>query len=134
MTKSNVFALEAKCFLIAVSTIASVASAQQPTIDCNDWTTKGLSQLEMNACAWQDAKTTQEKLAQLLKELRKRFATNGLRLNQLEETQKSWERFVQEDCNLESASYEGGSMQPMVEALCRANATTQRIERLRLFL
>jgi uncharacterized protein YecT (DUF1311 family) len=134
MTKSGIFVLETQCFLIAVLAIAAVAAAQQPTIDCTDWKAKSLSQLDMNACAWQDVKIAREKLGQLLRELRKVFATNGTRLNRLEETQKSWERFILEDCRLEGASYEGGSMQPMMEALCRANATTQRIERLRLFL
>jgi uncharacterized protein YecT (DUF1311 family) len=139
MRTSRTFSVTGWCawFLILVGT-SSFALAQESanieTINCKDWKEKPLGQIEMNICAGQDAKTTQEKLARLLEELRKKLAMSSERLNRFDQNQRSWEEFAHKDCEWESASYEGGSMQPMVYALCIINARNERIDRLRFFL
>ena len=135
-------------FLAAVVLVCSFSIAQDrfdpDKINCEGWRKKdlGLGQAGMNICAIRDANAARKKLAQLVEELRKKllseakkFGTNeAMQWQRLAETQKIWEQFVAKDCEWESGFFEGGSVQPMIQAGCIAGQTTDRTEHLRNFL
>jgi uncharacterized protein YecT (DUF1311 family) len=138
-------------FLTAGLLISSSPTAQEKSgwdsINCAGWqkTDLGLGQMGMTICASRDADAARKKLSQLLAELHSKFLTNAKKfpiiknseqaqVKRLTQSQNSWEQFVTQACEWESAFYEGGSMQPMVNSLCIADYTTDRIEHLRRFL
>ncbi len=103
---------------------------------CADWMNKRLSQADASTCAARDAEAERARLQRLLQDLRRKF-TAGRQERQwqrLESLQKEWEQFARNDCSWESGFAEGGSMQPIVNSLCMAGATANRIDRLRIFL
>ncbi|GEM_PF-6808740 len=103
---------------------------------CADWMNKRLSQNDASACAARDAESERARLQRLLQDLRKKF-TAGRQERQwqrLESLQKEWEQFARNDCNWESGFAQGGPMQSVVTSMCMANATANRIDRLRIFL
>lgn len=103
---------------------------------CADWMQKRLSQADASTCAARDAEGERARLQRLLQDLRKKF-TAGRQERQwqrLETLQKEWDQFARDDCNWESGFAQGGSMQSMVTSMCMANATANRIDRLRIFL
>ena len=116
---------------------AAGSPAASPSADmCADWMNKRPSQNDANTCAARDAEGERTRLQRLLQDLRRKF-TNSRQDRQwqrLESLQKEWEQFARNDCNWESGFAEGGSVQPMVNSLCMANATANRIDRLRIFL
>lgn len=96
----------------------------------------------MNICAMRDADAARKKLVALIEELRVKLLQDQTKLGtpaarqwqRLEQNQRSWEQLSQKDCEWESAFFDGGSMQPMVESLCIMRQTKERIDRLRVFL
>ena len=103
---------------------------------CSDWMNKRLSQADASTCAARDADTERARLQRLLQDLRRKFTASRQerQWQRLESLQKDWEQFTRSDCNWETGFAEGASMQPMINSLCMANATANRIERLRIFL
>ena len=102
---------------------------------CSDWMNKRLSQADASTCAARDAENERARLQRLMQDLRRKFTGRQERQWQrLETLQKDWEQFSRNDCNWETGFAEGGSMQPVINSLCMANATANRIERLRIFL
>jgi len=124
--------------ILAVLFQAGVSAGAAPSAEnmCSDWMNKRLSQSDANACAARDAEGERGRLQRLLQDLRRKFTANRQerQSQRLESLQKDWEQFTRNDCNWESGFAEGGSMQPMVSSLCMANATANRIDRLRIFL
>jgi uncharacterized protein YecT (DUF1311 family) len=132
--------------LAAVMPICSFSIAQErfnpDTINCDGWRQLGLDNMGETVCAMRDASAARKKLAQLLEELRNKFASEAkkfgtneaMQWERLAQSQKIWEAFVEKDCEWETGFLEGGSMQPKIEALCIADNTTQRVEHLRNFL
>ena len=123
---------------ITIQLIQAVDSpGAAPSADmCADWMNKRLSQADASTCAARDAEAERARLQRLLQDLRRKF-TAGRQERQwqrLESLQKDWEQFTRSDCNWETGFAEGASMQPMINSLCMANATANRIERLRIFL
>jgi uncharacterized protein YecT (DUF1311 family) len=97
---------------------------------------KRLNQTDANTCAAKDAENERARLQRLLQDLRRKFIASRqegqwLRLETLE---KEWEQFARNDCNWETGFSDGASMQPVINSLCMANATANRVERLRIFL
>jgi uncharacterized protein YecT (DUF1311 family) len=126
--------ISAAVVILLVQTGFSQA-ASAPDI-CAEWMSKPLSQRDMNICARQAADTERARLQRLLDELRRKLTAekDQRQWQRLENLQKDWEQFARTDCNWESGFFEGGSMQPMINSLCMANATANRIDRLRIFL
>jgi uncharacterized protein YecT (DUF1311 family) len=102
---------------------------------CADWMSKRLSPADASTCAARDAETERARLQRLLQDLRKKFTAGrqDRQWQRLESLQKEWEQFARNDCTWESGFAEG-SMQPTVNSICMANATANRIDRLRIFL
>ena len=118
--------------LAPISTEAASSSENQ----CSDWMNKRLSQADASTCAARDAENERARLQRLMQDLRRKFTASRQerQWQRLESLQKDWDQFTRSDCNWETGFAEGGSMQPVINSLCMANATANRIERLRIFL
>jgi uncharacterized protein YecT (DUF1311 family) len=116
---------------------SGISAGAAPSADmCSDWMNKRLNQTDANTCAAKDAENERARLQRLLQDLRRKFIASRqegqwLRLETLE---KEWEQFARNDCNWETGFSDGASMQPVINSLCMANATANRVERLRIFL
>ena len=100
--------------LWCLGTFARVATAQG---------TKPQSVLTTEAATRFD--DTERRLAALLKAIRPTIDTT--RWLQLTKIQKTWVEYRDAHCRWDSRAVEGGSMQPMWEANCRASLTEARI-------
>lgn len=117
------------------SPISAQDAADSKTLDCRGWTTRVLSQTEMNICAGRDAETQQQKLQNLVGDLRDKLAAKEpTQWARLEANQKNWLDFVEQDCEWEATFSDAGSIRPLVHARCLSGAIAQRIARLRIFL
>jgi uncharacterized protein YecT (DUF1311 family) len=104
-------------------------------IDCQGWRSKVITQTEMNICAVRDSEKQRQLLERLIGDFRSKLAAKQPeQWARLEANQRNWRDFVDRDCEWEAAFADGGSIQPMVRALCVAGATAQRINRLRTVL
>jgi uncharacterized protein YecT (DUF1311 family) len=106
-------------------------SQDQP--DCSNQQT----QMDMTACAglefekadaalndvWDDAKTNAENSDE-----------TGAESKALLTAQRSWLAFRDSQCVMEGLAAAGGSMQPMLVALCNAQMTTDRVKQLRAYI
>lgn len=59
---------------------------------------------------------------------------DSARVPLLREAQRQWVRLRDADCALDAAEFQGGSMQPMIYAYCRAGLTRERVAHLRTLL
>lgn len=116
------------CIAALVLACAPALRAQDEPPSCEDART----QRDMNACAagaWARADTAlNETYRQVLE------AAEPARRETLREAQRAWIRLRDADCVLENVESEGGSIHPMLYALCRAHATRLRTARLRQLL
>ncbi|HEX7407977.1 MAG TPA: lysozyme inhibitor LprI family protein [Candidatus Binatia bacterium] len=115
-------------------------SAQHPidpkTLDCENWTEREvITQTEMNICAGRDTRAQRQTLERLIREFQEKLATTEpTQWARLEANQKSWQEFINKDCEWEAAFAEGGSIDPLVYEQCVDHATAERIARLRIVL
>ena len=86
----------------------------------------------MNKCADLLVHWSEARLRNLLSTLADSSQGNGL--TSIATAQAGWERFREAQCGWEKDQYDGGSMAPMVYALCLANVTERRLDELKGFL
>lgn len=124
----------------ALTALLAIQAAEPAKPDCGDETQQGI-----NRCAtwrWRQAdREMQARFEEVLDELetadREMRAEGYLGLSRpliLQEAQKSWLLFREQQCTLEGLEVAGGSMQPMVEAGCFARMARLRTKELRLGL
>lgn len=130
----SVVLIASTILLIQIGISAGAASSAENM--CADWMNKRFSQTDASTCAARDAENERARLQRLMQDLRRKFTASRQerQWQRLETLQKDWEQFTRNDCNWETGFAEGGSMQPVINSLCMANATANRIERLRIFL
>ncbi|MFI5398095.1 MAG: lysozyme inhibitor LprI family protein [Candidatus Binatia bacterium] len=127
--------LVAVAVLLAVLPLFAQDAVDPKTLDCRGWTSKVMSQAEMNICARRDSEMQRQTLERLVGDLRSKLAARQPeQWARLEANQRKWGEFVDHDCKWEAAFADGGSIQPLVHARCVARATAQRISRLRIVL
>lgn len=102
--------------------------AQDDAPSCDDART----QTEMNLCAGIAFQAADSVLNQVYP--RVVAGVDSARVPLLREAQRQWIRLRDADCALEAAAFQGGSMQPMVYGLCRAERTRERVAHLRSLL
>src|SRR5436190_24367526 len=126
-------------------TLALLLSAQDPQWNCAN----PQAQQEMNYCAGEDYRRADAELNTVYRTAiasaqaadreydRIEASTGGTRSNEpgeeasLREAQRAWVAFRDANCRLESFEARGGSMQPMLDAGCRATLTRARTAELR---
>jgi uncharacterized protein YecT (DUF1311 family) len=89
-------------------------------------------QQPMNACFVRLADSADTQLRRLLDDLR--AALPSRRFDELRATQSAWQRYRDGQCRWERTFVEGGTIAPMISAVCRLSLTQNRIAELRGFL
>ncbi|HEX6042336.1 lysozyme inhibitor LprI family protein [Longimicrobium sp.] len=92
------------------------------------------TQTEMNVCAAERYARAGSLLNARYQRLLAVIAGEPHRVEALRAAQRAWIAFRDAHCAFEASAFEGGTMQPMVEALCRANVTARRSNELALLL
>lgn len=108
--------------------IPAALVAQDNHSSCDDART----QTDMNRCAAMAYARADTALNQTYQQVLQ--STESARQETLREAQRAWIRMRDADCELENAEFEGGSIHPMLFALCQAHATRLRTGQLRQLL
>jgi uncharacterized protein YecT (DUF1311 family) len=112
---------------LLLSAAPSVCMAASPdAVDCS----KAVTQMDMNQCADRDFRAWDAKLNALYRVVMKNQDTKGQML--LRTAERNWIAWRDSECAFESASSEGGSIQPMEYSLCLTDKTHARIKELEL--
>jgi uncharacterized protein YecT (DUF1311 family) len=88
----------------------------------------------MSACAAASLKASDSTLNKLYKEIRTRLEGDADASKQLVAAQKAWLEFRDAECAFSSSSASGGSIYPMIHALCLDGLTQKRIEDFNAYL
>ncbi len=116
--------------LVAMVVQRPVGAAElQEGIDCSRG---GSTQLEMNVCAGREADAASAKLSALVKELERKLDAPAR--DELQKIQAQWQELRSRDCNWERSMFAGGSLAPLVHAVCATARTNERIQRLKILL
>jgi uncharacterized protein YecT (DUF1311 family) len=112
---------------LAVLALLPAALAAQDTahVACAD---TALTQASMTRCAGTALRQARDRLDSLITELRSVLAVSER--PGLDSTQSLWQAYSVAQCRWEGSAFEGGSMQPMQVAYCRASLTEARIREL----
>lgn len=84
------------------------------------------TQSELNQRAASDLRKSDERLNAAYNKLRAKISDAGRK--SLQTAQQSWLRFRDQECEFETMGTVGGSIHPMVVALCVTRLTDQRIK------
>ena len=104
-------------FLAAAAAASSCANAQ--------------TQADMNRCAGQDYARADAAMTRQWKTTYAAMKNRGGRFSaQLLDSQRAWLKYRDAQCTIASAEFEGGSLQPMAAAQCRARLTDLRAKEL----
>ena len=116
---------------IIVLVISSGASAT-----CNQTQADKGIQPEMTMCAYDAYQIADKKLNVAYKNRIKQLGDDDNRvyasksLQALKQSQKAWLKFRDAECHAQAFEYDGGSMQPMIRALCLEALTIERTKQL----
>ena len=113
---------------LLLACVPAALDAQDDSPSCDDART----QTDMNQCAAMAYARADTALNQTYRQLLQ--GIEPARMETLREAQRAWIRMRDADCELENAEFEGGSIHPMLFALCQAHATRLRTGQLRQLL
>jgi uncharacterized protein YecT (DUF1311 family) len=88
------------------------------------------TQAAMNECAGDELARADSVLNERYRQLLRVFAAEPERLARLRAAQRAWIPFRDAHCEFVASEFEGGTMQPMIDALCTADLTAQRADEL----
>ena len=112
-------------FAVAAALVALLAgSAQAQQVDCKN----ALSQNDMNFCADQDFQKADKALNAAYRKVMADM--DDATKTKLKIAQRAWVTFRDAECDYESMSEAGGSMQPMIYSTCQARLTKVRTKEL----
>jgi len=103
-------------------TLAQKKSKSAPCANAN-------SQADMNDCAGREYKAADATLNQVYRQLIS-LLDDEEKL-QLKEAQTAWLKYRDANCEFVGGQYKGGTMRPMVHAMCLADMTRSRTSELR---
>jgi len=116
---------------LAVAALASIHPAGAATTDDpfkNTDCKKAQTQIELDYCADRDYQTEDKKLNALYRTIMSKYDATSQVL--LKAAEKNWIAYRGSECEFETASSEGGSIQPMEDSICLTNKTRARIREL----
>ena len=93
----------------------------------------GQTQIEMNQQASTNFKKADAKMAFIYKKVQKQILSDIYRKLFLD-AQRTWIKYKEAHCKSASASYEGGSIQPLIYFNCLTEITKERIKQLNIYL
>lgn len=88
------------------------------------------TQRDLNVCASETYARADTVLNERWQQLVRSLSHQPRRVEVLRTSQRAWIRFRDAQCEFEGLEFDGGSMQPMVELLCKAHLTEQRTNEL----
>lgn len=109
-------------FLLTGSYTFAQKAKQDPCADAQ-------SQAEMNICWGNQYKTADANLNQVYRRLVTMLSDEEK--TQLKTAQTAWLKYRDANCDFVADQYKGGSMRPMISAICLADMTTNRTTELR---
>lgn len=113
-------------FAVIVLTLCTAAFAQEQKKDpCAD----AQSQAEMNICWGKEYKAADAQLNLAYREFASKLSPEESA--QLKTTQLAWLKYRDANCEFVADQYRGGSMRPMVAAMCLADVTNARTSELK---
>jgi uncharacterized protein YecT (DUF1311 family) len=116
--------------MIRTLCLAALVLAGTPALlaaqDDEEFCPDGRTQYEMNACAAEKLARADSLLNHSYQQLLRVIEPD--RVDALREAQRAWIRFRDAECEFQASEVGGGSLQPMVEALCLADLTEKRAE------
>ena len=106
--------------VIILTTLATSAQDQKKSDPCAEAQTQG----EMNVCWGNQYKAADAKL----NEVYRRFMTklDDADKAQLKAAQAAWLKYRDTNCEFVGDQYKGGTMRPMIAAICLTDVTTNR--------
>lgn len=87
------------------------------------------TQLEMNMCWGEQYKAADARLNQAYREFIAKLSTEETA--QLKAAQLAWLKYRDTNCEFVADQYKGGSMRPMIAAICLADVTNVRLSELK---
>jgi uncharacterized protein YecT (DUF1311 family) len=112
--------------LLTLALLAAAPAQKQTQHDpCDD----GQTQAEMNMCADKKFKAADAALNRVYNELASKV--DAMYRAKLKAAEVSWLKYRDDNCDYETALYEGGSMRPMVYSFCLERMTKARTAELR---
>jgi uncharacterized protein YecT (DUF1311 family) len=116
----------ASAILLTFALLAAAPAQKQAQHDpCDDAQT----QAEMNMCADKKSKAADAALNRVYNELASKV--DAMYRAKLKAAEVSWLKYRDDNCDYETALYEGGSMRPMVYSFCLERMTKARTAELR---
>ena len=113
-------------FAVIVLTLCTAVLAQDQKKDpCAD----AQSQTEMNICWGKQYKAADAELNAAYREFTSKL--NAEESAQLKTAQLAWIKFRDANCEFVADQYKGGSMRPMIAAMCLADVTSARASELK---
>ena len=109
--------------------LATILAASQSLLPAQTACDTAITQTDMNICAKNRADSSARRLGRLISELTR--TVDSSRARTLSRVQVLWVRYRDAHCRWDSSAVEGGSMQPMWIADCRAALTEARIAELK---
>lgn len=116
-----------KAILIAAGLVllAGKAARADDKINCKS---QSLNQMELDQCAGQDFQASDAKLNALYKSMMAKYeAPNQAKLKTAE---KAWLTYRDAECAYETNGTAGGTINPMMDTMCRTTKTDARIKEL----
>ena len=121
-----------KIMMLAVTLLlitGLVAFAQDPkkkSEPCADAQT----QAEMNICWGNEYKSADQRLNQVYREFMNKLGTDEEKAG-LKNAETAWLKYRDTNCDFVGDQYKGGSIRPMIVAICLADATNNRTKELK---
>ena len=116
-----------KAFLLiaALFAFAAAPARADEKINCKS---QDLNQMQLDQCAVQDFEKSDAKLNALYKTLISKYdAANGALLK---DAQRKWLAFRDAECSYETNGTVGGTINPMMDTMCRTRMTDARVKEL----
>lgn len=110
-------------FLVAIG--SSFGQGTRKSDPCAD----AQSQAEMTICAGKEYKSADATLNQVYRQLVAKL--NDEERAELKDAQTAWLKYRDANCTFVADQYKGGTIRPMIEALCLADVTRNRTAELR---
>ena len=113
-------------FLIAINLLVLIMSvaAHAQGIAKNEPCADAQSQAEMNICWGKEYKAADATLNQVYRQLLAKL--DDEQKAQLKNAQTAWLKYRDANCEFVADQYKGGSMRPMIAAICLADVTQNR--------
>jgi uncharacterized protein YecT (DUF1311 family) len=113
---------------LTIAALAMLAGSSAHAADKINCKSPNLNQIDMDTCAGQDFTASDAKLNALYKTMMSKYdAPNQAKLKTAE---KAWLGYRDAECDYETNGTAGGTINPMMDTMCRTTKTDARIKEL----